>query len=100
MEHLTTCARVPRTYQKQTSSYWDDGINESRSKRNRLSAEVIAPEPAIAEVDSLTVDEVKKRLKDLGVKTRYRCLKKLKALLLEELQDKENCPPVVSKETC
>lgn len=95
VEHLSTCERVPRNYKKQTSCYWEGGIKESRSKRHRLSAEVLEVEPEIAEIDSLTAGEIKEKLKDLGVKTRYRCLKKLKALLLDTLKDKENCPPSV-----
>ena len=44
------------------------------------------------DVESLTPQEIKQKLKELGVKTRLRCVNKLKNLLVEEMRDNENHP--------
>lgn len=91
MEHLADCERGVRQYKKQNLVYWEEGIKESRAKRHR-----VCMQPAeVGHLDfemlnNLTVDEIKLRLKNLGVKTRYRCKKKLKELLVNTLEDKEN----------
>lgn len=45
------------------------------------------------ELNSLTVDEIKLRLKNMGVTTRRKCKAKLKELLINTLEDKENNIP-------
>jgi hypothetical protein len=49
-------------------------------------------EVAEVEVDSLTANEVKEKLKELGISTKLRNLKKLKELLRDSLKNKENLP--------
>ncbi len=91
MEHLAECERGVRQYKKQNQDHWEEGMKKSRAKRQR-----VCMQPAeVGHLDfdmlnNLTVDEIKPRLKNLGVKTRYRCKKKLKELLINTLEDKEN----------
>ena len=91
VEDLADCERTHRKYEKQNNCYWDNGIRKNRAKRIRLSAEVgqDVQEPPF-DVESLTPQEIKQKLKEFGVKTRLRCLNKLKNLLVEEMRDKEN----------
>jgi hypothetical protein len=49
-------------------------------------------EVAEVEVDSLTANEIKEKLKELGISTKLRNLKKLKELLRDSLKNKENLP--------
>jgi hypothetical protein len=49
-------------------------------------------EVAEVEVDSLTANEIKEKLKELGILTKLRSLKKLKELLKVSLKNKENLP--------
>ena len=95
VEHLAECERTPRRYEKQTVTYWDAGIKENRAKRVRISAEVVedAQQPNHFDIEALTVHDIKGKLKELGVKTRLRCLKKLQKLLIETMKDKENQSP-------
>ena len=94
VERLSKCDRERRIYQKQNSNYWENGIKESRAKRHRISAEVIETNTSNTVIaEELNATEIKQKLKDLGVKTRYRCLKKLKQLLIDTLNDKENQSP-------
>ena len=94
VEHLTECRRTPRHYRKHNSNYWETGIKDTRSKRVRISCEgVDNQEPLDFDVDTLSVQEIKEMLKERGVKTRFRCLKKLKKQLIESFQNKENEPP-------
>jgi hypothetical protein len=95
IEHLAECKRTPRSYKKRNSSYWETGIKDTRSKRVRISCEEVddSQEPLDIDVDTLSVQQIKELLKERGVKTRFRCLKKLKKQLIESLQNKENEPP-------
>lgn len=90
VEHLSQCERVRRTYQKQNRDYWGNTIKESRAKRHRISTEII--ESNEVDIETLTADEIRKKLKDLGINTRYRCIKKLKEVLTNHLKNKENQP--------
>ena len=92
---MAECARKPRRYQKQNNNYWDFGIKESRTKRARISAEVVddAQEKSQIDIESLTATEIKKQLREMGIKTRFRCLEKLKKLLLDSITEKENLSP-------
>jgi hypothetical protein len=60
----------------------------------RISGEEVddSQEPLDINVDTLSVQEIKELLKERGVKTRFRCLKKLKNQLIESLRNKENEP--------
>ena len=91
---FSECRRTPRRYRKQNSNYWETGIKDTRSKRVRISCEgVDNQEPLDFDVDTLSAQEIKEMLKERGVKTRFRCLKKLKKQLIESFQNKENEPP-------
>ena len=50
----------------------------------------IPEEPLGIDLDSLTLQEIKEKLKDLGVLTNLRSRKKLQELLLDNLNNKEN----------
>ena len=51
----------------------------------------IPEEPLGIDLDSLTLQEIKEKLKDLGVlSTKLRSRKKLQELLLDNLNNKEN----------
>jgi hypothetical protein len=75
------------TYHKRNVDYWSHEIKEARSKRCRKLLD--SPCPASQEsnsedtldVESLSIAEVKERLKELGVQTRFRKLEKLKHIL-------------------
>jgi hypothetical protein len=79
--------RTTRTYHKRNVDYWSHEIKEARSKRRRKL--LYSPCPASQEsnsedtldVESLSIAEVKERLKELGVQTRFRKLEKLKHIL-------------------
>lgn len=91
VEHLSQCEREKRNYQKQDTNYWDNGIKESRAKRHRISAEVVEEiNDCTINTDELTAAEIKQKLKELGVNTRCRSLKKLQQLLINTMNDKEN----------
>ena len=91
VEHLASdCERKKRKYVKQDQSYWETGILESRTKRQRIG--IVNPgEPNTIDLDSLSLEEISKMLKDLGVLTKLRSRKKLQELLLDNLStEKEN----------
>lgn len=93
VEHLgSDCDRNKRQYVKHNQNYWETGIVESRNKRHRICMEIpeIPEEPSGIDLDSLTLQEIKGKLKDLGVLTKLRSRKKLQELLLDNLSNKEN----------
>lgn len=65
--------RVPRQYKKKADDYRSEGIRESRSKRPRLCNQ----EEADEDLSTLSADELRSRLKDLGIKTRVRNVTRL-----------------------
>ncbi|CAB4036720.1 Hypothetical predicted protein [Paramuricea clavata] len=79
--------RRTTTYHKRNVDYWSHEIREARSKRHRTLLD--SPCPALQEsnsedtldVESLSIADVKERLKELGVQTRIRKLEKLKHIL-------------------
>ena len=73
---------------KRNKNYWESAIKESRSKRIRVSAQI--NEETEVDINSLTANEIKHKLKDLGVLTKLRSLEKLKKLFRESLTNKEN----------
>ena len=89
VENQLDCERNRRQYVKQDGNYWGTGIVESRNKRQRICME-IPEEPLGIDFDSLTLQEIKEKLKDLGVLTNLRSRKKLQELLLDNLNNKEN----------
>lgn len=87
--------RTTRTYHKRNVDYWSHEIKEARCKRRRKLLD--SPCPASQEsnsedtldVESPSIAEVKERLKELGVQTRFRKLEKLKHILRKALQDQQ-----------
>ncbi|CAB4028844.1 Hypothetical predicted protein [Paramuricea clavata] len=88
VEHLSNCERITRPYLKRNKNYWESAIKESRSKRICVSAQI--NEETEVDINLLTANEIKHKLKDLGVLTKLRSLEKLKKLLRESLTNKEN----------
>ena len=70
MRCLSDVQRVPGQYKTKADDYWSEGIRESHSKRPRLCN----LEEAYEEEDlpTLSADELRSRLKNLGIKTRVR----------------------------
>ena len=97
VQYLSYWERTSRTYTKQDDDYWENRIKERQTKRHRISTELIETVDDNTEFDisSLTANEIKKHLNDMGIKTRLRCVKKLGVLLINSLKDKENQPPNV-----
>ena len=93
VEHLSHCERQTRPYNKRNGEYWETAIKDSRSKRLRVSG----PSEESVEADDtelLTAKEIKQKLKDLGISTKLRNLKKLRELLRDSLVNKENIPNI------
>ena len=72
--YLSDVRRTPRRYEKKSDDYWSKGIRESRSKRPRLSNETSENEDTLL---TLTPDELRSRLKDLGIKTKVKNVTRL-----------------------
>ena len=77
VEHLATSERAHRKYKKRNTSYWDSGIKETCAKRVRISGpvEVSQRDNLCDDVTSQSSEEIKVKLRELGVKTRLQCLK-------------------------
>ena len=86
-------ARVHRHYTKSNTEYWDKyrqsntEIRESRNKRRKLSAahDDVTEGSSDLDIQSLSPNEIKEKLKELGVPARVRKLEKLQAILKEIL---------------
>ena len=97
---LKVLKSLTMTADESNSNYWETGIKDTRSKRARISCEgVDNQEPLDFDVDTLSVQEIKEMLKERGVKTRFRYLKKLKKQLIESFKNKESRRPVVPGNT-
>ena len=84
-------ARVHRHYTKSNTEYWSTEIRESRNKRRKLSAahdDEVTEGGSDLDIQSLSANEIKEKLKELGVPTRVRKLEKLRDIL-EEILHKE-----------
>ena len=88
MEHLSEYERASRKYRKQEPEYWNMKIHESRAKRPKICTE--PPDDDVISgdlvIDEMTAEDVKAHLKNKGITTRLRSLKKLKELLLNTLR--------------
>lgn len=88
MEFLSDQERTPRQYNKRNGNYWGTGIKEIRAKRHRLCNERA---PAATDDNTgcdteLTPEIIKDRLKNMGIKTRARCMKRLQEIYEMALQ--------------
>lgn len=92
MEHLSEYERASREYKKQAAEYWNTKIHESRAKRPKICNE--QPDGDVISgdlmIDDMTADEIKSKLKERGIKTRLRSLKKLQELFLNTLREEQN----------
>ena len=89
MEHLSEYERASREYKKQDAEYWNTKIHESRAKRPKICTE--KPDgDAILMTDDMTAEEIKSKLKERGITTRLRSLKKLQELFLNTLREEQN----------
>ena len=69
---------------KRANNYWDNEIYVERKKRKRLGldpSEIIPECDVTINVDDLGIEEIKEKIKSLGIKTRLRSLVKLRELL-------------------
>ena len=94
LEHLSEYEREPRSYNKQGTEYWNVRIHESRAKRKKICTELpdddlVAGDIRIDDIDNMTAEEIKAQLKDRGITTRLRSLKKLQQLFLKTLREQQ-----------
>lgn len=66
LRHLSDQQRTPRQYKKMATDYWSNGIRENRRKRPRLCTQAENDEDDYLH---LTQEDLRSRMKDLGVKT-------------------------------
>lgn len=88
IDRLQEYERQPHEYKKKKAEYWTKDIFEQRKKRPRLSVEPRDEENIPdnnLEIDSLSLEEIKEKLLELGVKTRARKLDKLREILRQEI---------------
>ena len=94
VEYLSHCERPTRPYQKRNSDYWETMIKESRSKRLRVSGP-IEEQVEANDLELLTAADIRQKLKDLGIITKLRNLKKLRKLLRESSLDKRMSQTII-----
>ena len=87
LEQLADYKREPRSYNKRGTDYWNVYIHRSRAKQAKVCIEVPDDDSVSGDIriSDMTADEIKVHLKDRGVKTHLRSLKKIKELLLNTL---------------
>jgi hypothetical protein len=88
IDRLQHHEREPQKYVKRANNYWDNDIYVQRKKQKRFSVDPreITPECDITiNVDDLSIEEIKQKIKSLGIKTRLRSLVKLREFLLAQL---------------
>ena len=72
---LSDVQRLSRQYKKKADDYWSEGIRESHSKHPRLCNQEEADEEE--DLSTLSADELRSRLKDLGIKAQVRNVTRL-----------------------
>ena len=92
MEIIGNLERTPRSYIKRKDNYWKGLIKDDRKKRHRLSTEQVEEDEKV-DIETLTPKEIRAKLKELGVITKWRNLKKLKELYIKSSANKENERP-------
>ena len=90
LELLRDFERTPRQYKKANDDYWSRGISENRAKRLRFSHDETSEENSVDEVESLTPEIIKSRLKGFGITTRARNIKRLQEIYRAALQFASN----------
>lgn len=91
LECLGELERTPRQYKKKSDDYWLSGIKESRTKRPRLINQPMANQEAhLDNIADLTPEMIKARLKEMGITTRVRNLKRLQEMYRSASQSATN----------
>ena len=93
IDNLQDFERKPHVYKKKDENYWSNEIFEQRRKRPRLcvdqreeQVELLNPD----HVDTMTLQEVKEKLKELEIKTKARKIEKLKQLLKKAILEQSS----------
>ena len=86
LETLSDCQRTPREYKKRNDDYWMSGIKEKRAKL-RLSKmpSNIPSERGNQSVDNMSPSEIRNILKEMGIRTRVRNVKRLQEMYSDAL---------------
>jgi hypothetical protein len=87
IDRLKHHEREPQQYVKRANSYWDNDIYVQRKKRKGFSVDPreITPEHITINVDDLSIEEIKQKIKSLRIKTRLTSLVKLREFLRSQL---------------
>ena len=88
VDRLQHHERESQMHVKRDNNYWDNEIYVERKKRKRLGvdpSEIIPERDVTINVDDLGIEEIKEKIKSLGIKTRLRSLVKLRELLCAHL---------------
>lgn len=86
-ERLSNFERTPRQYNKTKAAYWENDIKEQRAKQlSNIQAEKtsILHETQV-DIENMTPSDIKERLKEMGVTTRARNLKKLQQMFRDAM---------------
>lgn len=83
LDELQDFERQPRKYKLCDRAYWESGITEERQKRPRLGVTPVADDEL--NVNELTREELKAKLREMNVKTRVQNLDRLRQLLKDHI---------------
>jgi len=98
LERLSAYERTPRQYRKRETDYWQNDIRETRAKRTRICIQ-LPDDSFVADnliVEDMISEEIKTKLKETGITTRLRSLKKLQELLIKTLRNEQHQTELVS----
>ena len=86
-EHLSNFERTPRQYNKRKAAYWENDIKEKRAKQlaNIQAEKTSNLHETQVNIDNMTPTDIKERLKEMGVTTRVRNLKKLQQMFRDAM---------------
>ena len=87
IENLCHLERTPRSYTKRNTVYWEDEIKAKRGRKGLSTLPTWVHEINGVDINSMSASELKQHLKDLGIKTRVRHIKKLRDLLENALNN-------------
>ena len=91
MEPLSEYEGASRKYRKQEPEYWNMKTHESRAKRPKICTE--PPDDDVMSGDlviyEMTAEEIKDKLKERGLTTPLRSIKKLLELFLNTLREEK-----------
>ena len=76
----------PRKYEKKADEYWQTGKSTSINlRKQKIEQEIKALQPSV-NIGMMSKEDIKKRLSDLGIRTRIRDVAKLRGLLKSHLE--------------